>query len=85
MGEGSMQAMLEDIKTDEEAEQLEEDLEQNQEEQPLTFAEKFATWDPNKALRVKDPGAKAYVLDQIFWNHPTSSKSRILYKSFRVY
>lgn len=74
-----MQAMLEDIKTDEEAEQLEENLEQNQEEQPLTFAEKFATWDPNKALRVKDPRAKAYVLDQIFWNHPLHHQSPEFY------
>ena len=43
-------------------------------EKPLSFQEKFKTWDPDKALRVKDPRAKAYVLDQIFWNHPPRAR-----------
>lgn len=41
----------------------------------LTFEEKFATWDPEKAIRIKDPKARAYVLDQLFWNHELHHKS----------
>lgn len=45
----------------------------------LSFADKFATWDPEKALRVKDPRAKAYVLDQIFWSNPLHHQSPEFY------
>lgn len=41
----------------------------------LTFEEKFASWDLDKVLRVKDPRAKAYPLDQIFWNNPQHHQS----------
>ena len=50
-----------------------------EEEKPLSFQEKFKTWDPNKALRVKDPTAKAYALDQIFWNNPLHHQSPEFY------
>ena len=49
-------------------------------EQKLSFEEKFATWDPDLAIRVKDPKAKAYVLDQIFWNTPKHHKSPEFYQ-----
>lgn len=53
---------------------------ENTEEKPvLTFEEKFATWDPEKALRIKDPRAKAFALDQIFWNHPLHHQSPEFY------
>lgn len=73
-----MQTILEKI---EEAEQqVEEDLpEESLEEKALNFKEKFATWDPEKAIRVKDPKAKAYILDQIFWTNPDHHQSMEFY------
>lgn len=55
------------------------DVEENICSEPLTFEEKFASWDPEKALRIKDPRAKAYILDQIFWNNPLHHKSPEFY------
>lgn len=57
----------------------ESSIEEERSEKPLSFQEKFKTWDPDKALRVKDPRAKAYVLDQIFWNHPLHHQSPEFY------
>lgn len=76
--------VLEDLPTiEEKIDKYEEDSlikeEENINEPPLTFEEKFKTWDPEKALRVKDPRAKAYVLDQIFWTHPLHHQSPEFY------
>lgn len=46
----------------------------------LSFEKKFATWDPELAIRVKDPKAKAYILDQIFWNTTKHHKSPEFYQ-----
>ena len=67
-----MQAVLEEVEEKEEF--VEESV-----ESPLTFKEKFATWDPDRALRIKDPKAKAYILDQIFWNNPLHHQSPEFY------
>ena len=66
--------VVEDLSIEEES-----SIEEEESEKPLSFQEKFKTWDPDKALRVKDPRAKAYVLDQIFWNHPLHHQSPEFY------
>lgn len=64
----------------EETEELQDQEEFEASEQKLSFEERFATWDPELAIRVKDPKAKAYVLDQIFWNTPRHHKSPEFYQ-----
>ena len=44
------------------------------------FLEKFKTWNPDEAVRIKDPKAKAYALDQIFWNNPLHHYSSEFYR-----
>ena len=53
----------------------EEELKETNDDNIKSFQEKFATWDPEKAIRIKDSKARAYVLDQIFWNHPLHHQS----------
>lgn len=72
-----MQTVIERIH---QAEEIEEEQEQEVvEEKSLSFQEKFATWDPEKAIRVKDSRAKAYILDQIFWSNPLHHQSMEFY------
>lgn len=46
----------------------------------LTFQEKLKTWDLSKVVRVKDPKAKAYLLDKIFWEDELHHKSLAFHK-----
>ena len=48
-------------------------------EDTLTFEDKFKTWDINKAIRIKNPKARAYILDKIFWENPKHHKSSEFY------
>lgn len=69
-----MAVLEEDLDIDQEIEDTEE-----QPEQTLSFEEKFVTWDQSLVVKVKDPKARAYVLDQIFWNHEKHHKSEEFY------
>ena len=64
-----------------EKEEIEEAVESSNEEseQALSFEEKFASWDLSKVMRVKDPKAKAYIPDKIFWETPKHHKSPEFY------
>ena len=62
-----------------EKENLEESDSEESKPEQLSFEERFKTWDPDNVMRIKNPKARAYVLDKIFWENPKHHKSSEFY------